>query len=174
MALRRLCHFLREAESAWSEREGELQIGLRVLSTQDLPKPPSKWSVYARPNFVLKDLEHVSQCAYFDYQRERVYIRTDKRFKQINKRFRRKRLPFTPNRQVEIVCETCPHCSSRNITRKYRLKRKTVDLKFFRGGVKKWIVQYVSWGYRCEQCETYFISDQWQTNRFLSQPGLVR
>jgi len=26
-----------------------------------------------RQNFVLKDLERASECAYFDYQRDRVY-----------------------------------------------------------------------------------------------------
>ena len=49
---------------------------------------PKKWPIYGRPNFVLKDLERASECAYFDYQRDRVYVRTEKRFKSINRRAR--------------------------------------------------------------------------------------
>jgi hypothetical protein len=129
--------------------------------------------VYGRPNFVLSDLEHASQCAYFDYQRERVYVRTNKRFRQINRRSKSPRVPFTPNKRVVIECETCPTCGQSNIKKRHRLNLKTVDLKFLRGGVKKWIVAYRSWGYKCEDCGARFRPTEWPEDRSLYQAGLA-
>jgi predicted RecB family nuclease len=89
LALRALCHFLSEVESGRPGAQSNDGCPLGVVSTEDLPKPQRKWPIYGKPTFVLKDLEHASQCAYFDYQRERVYVRTDKRFKRINRRSKR-------------------------------------------------------------------------------------
>jgi predicted RecB family nuclease len=173
LALKRICDFIVRAEAARSEpgtQDGNIPS---VIQTSGLPKPPQKYPVYGRSTFVLNDLERANQCAYFDYQRERVYVRTNKRFKQINRRSQRPHLPFTSNKRVVIECKTCPSCRGDDLKRKHRLNRKTVDLKFLRGGVKKWIVKYHSWRYNCENCGTLFRSEDWLENRSLYQPGLV-
>src|SRR5262249_53429626 len=97
VALKRACDFLASIEAV--KTDGETQQGTvpSIIQTSELPKPSQKWPVYGRPTFVLNDLQRASECAYFDYQRERVYLRTDKRFKQINKRAKEPRSPFTPN-----------------------------------------------------------------------------
>jgi hypothetical protein len=53
------------------------------------------------------------------------------------------------------------------------IRRKTVDMKFFKGGVKKWIVSYLSWAYECRGCGVSFTSDEWRKDRTLYQNGLV-
>jgi len=40
-----------------------------------------------------------------------------------------------------------------------QVKRTAVDLKFFRGGVKKWITDYLSWNYKCTKCGTLFVPE---------------
>jgi hypothetical protein len=143
------------------------------MQTSNLPKPSRKWPTYGRVNFALSDLERASQCAYFDYQRERVYVRTNKRFKQINKRSKRVHRPFTPTKRLVIECNTCPSCGSRDIKRRNKLRRKTVDLKFFKGGMKKWIVLSRSWAYACETCGARFRPPEWPNDQTLYQLGLV-
>jgi hypothetical protein len=34
-----------------------------------------------------------------------------------------------------------------------------VDLKFFRGGVKKWITDHLSWNYKCTKCGALFVPE---------------
>jgi uncharacterized protein YprB with RNaseH-like and TPR domain len=173
LALKAVCDFLAEVESGCPRAESKEGCPLAVASTEDLPKPQRKWPIYGRPTFALKDLEHASQCAYFDYQRERVYVRTDKKFKRINRRSKPKRLPFTPNKKVVLECTQCPTCGNPTIRRRNRLKRKTVDIKFFESGLKKWIVAYSSWTYGCEACGNRFTSADWQAARTMYQNGLV-
>jgi predicted RecB family nuclease len=172
-ALKAVCDFIAHAVTATPGPCSEGGQAPEVMPTSELPKPPSTWPVYGRPNFVLGDFERASQCAYFDYQRERVYVRTDKRFKQINRRAKPPRLPFTPNKRIVIACEACPMCGSSKIKRRNGLRRKTVDVKFFKGGVKKWIVVYLSWTYQCDGCGARFQPEEWLADRSLYQPGLA-
>ena len=39
---------------------------------------------YARLDYVSKDIEVITKCAYFEYQRNKIYLRTNKNFKRIN------------------------------------------------------------------------------------------
>jgi predicted RecB family nuclease len=173
MALKTICDFVALAVTAMPEATGSGANEPSIMRTSDLPKPTRKWPGYGRMNFALGDLERASQCAYFDYQRERVYVRTNKRFKQINRRSKRTHRPVTPNKRVVIECGTCPSCGGKNIKRKNRLRRKTVDLKFFKGGVKKWVVFSRSWAYACETCGARFRPPEWRIDHTLYQPGLV-
>jgi predicted RecB family nuclease len=173
LAVKALCDFLVRVERGRTAGEGQNEEAPGFTSTQDLPKPQRNWPHYGRQTFALADLERVNECAYFDYQRERVYVRTEKRFKRINKRAKLKRLPLTANKKVVIECGQCPFCGSQKVRRKHRLRRKTVDMKFFTGGVKKWVVQYVSWAYQCGECGGQFLSDRWPRDRSLYQPGLA-
>src|SRR5262245_46351888 len=47
------------------------------------------------------------------------------------------------------------------------------DMKFFKGGVKKWIVAYHSWAYQCDGCGARFHPKEWLPGRSLYQPGLA-
>jgi hypothetical protein len=69
--------------------------------------------------------------------------------------------------------KACPGCGATKIKRKNRLRGKTVDMKFFKGGVKKWIVEYRSWAYQCDSCGTRFLPNEWLPDRSLYQRGLA-
>ena len=34
-----------------------------------------------------------------------------------------------------------------------------IDLKFFKGGVKKWVTDHLSWNYKCTKCGALFIPE---------------
>jgi predicted RecB family nuclease len=172
-ALKTVCEFVARAEMARPEPGVEAGSKPGIMSTSDLPKLSSKWPFYGRPTFLLDDLARASQCAYFDYQRERVYVRTDKRFKQITKRSKPSRAPCTPNKRVVIECESCPSCGGTSLKKRHRLRRKTVDMHFFKGGLKKWIVHYRSWAYQCDSCGARFFPKDWSEDRSIYQAGLM-
>src|SRR5262249_54255038 len=72
-----------------------------------------------------------------------------------------------------LECARCSNCGSHNIKRRNRIRRKTVDMRFSNGGVKKWIVSYRSWSYKCEDCETRFKPENWPGDHALYQPRLA-
>jgi len=137
-----------------------------IVNTNDLHISSGKRAAWGKIDFVFDDMELINQCAYFDYQRERIFLRTNKEFKKINsrkgknKRVKNARM-LTPNKSIELHCKQCPNCNNFHIKEKQKRNRKITDLKFFKGGVKKWIIHYYSQTYYCEMCQSIFLPDDW-------------
>src|SRR3954452_25588501 len=91
-----------------------------VVRVQDLDKLayPQKWR---RTKFLHADFEFVNNCAYFDYQRQRVFVRTSKTLKKhrrrpglhLNRRIR-------ANRRVEITASKCPACGDTKLLERFQ------------------------------------------------------
>ena len=64
--------------------------------------------------FVHPDYEYINNCAYFDYQRERVYVRTSKtlRKRRAGKKPSQNRT-LKASQQVMVEASQCPMCQSR-------------------------------------------------------------
>src|SRR5262249_11541710 len=56
-----------------------------VVHTQDLQKAPGRRHRFGRKDSSLPGFDYVNQCAYFDYQRDKVFARTHSRVKTIKK-----------------------------------------------------------------------------------------
>ena len=70
---------------------------------------------WCRAKFAMEDLDHINRCAYFDYQREKVCLRTSKAVRRACLKDRkRRRAPKLPvDREVEITSGICPGCKGR-------------------------------------------------------------
>src|SRR5262244_646954 len=55
----------------------------KLARTQELMADRPRWQKFGPREYTLSDFKHVVQCSYFDYQREKVFIRTHKHFKAI-------------------------------------------------------------------------------------------
>src|SRR5262249_62118776 len=99
-------------------------------STDDVARRRSRFVGFGRATFALNDLERVSNCAYFDYQRERVFVRTDKKVAKLVKRAKKKPPAPKPNQLVELSCESCVLCGSREIKAGPKVRRRQTDLRF--------------------------------------------
>ena len=113
---------------------------------------------FGRNPFFSPDMEWINRCAYFDYQRERVYIRTSN---QVKRSEQRKRQRQQPKHRVnsEVICEPptfCSRCGGPSVTKYDRLTKLVQDLRLVKGGAKRWIVRYRSYRYECHQCGTVF------------------
>lgn len=160
-ALKSLYDFIADVIESTPGNVGEQHI----VRTDKLPKSPTKWFTYGRPDFQLHEFERINECAYFDYQREHVFVRTNRRFKTINRRANRKLSVPNLNRTIELTCSRCLYCSSRRLKAGRRATRTLIDLRFSRAGVKRWITRYVSWWYRCRKCGRVFLPEGWPTSR---------
>ena len=159
MALKVVNDFILSLSTSRSEGVLTSPEGSQVIRTDDLRQTPQKWHPFRDPDFVVKDLDYVNKCAYFDYQPERVYVRPDKTYKKIIRRESpREPSLSSPAIQVHLSCQQCPTCSSKQILKQSTRSRNVVDLNFVRGGVRKVIKGYISEQYRCTKCRTIFVS----------------
>jgi predicted RecB family nuclease len=97
-----------------------------IISTSDLQRSPGLSHRFGKISFVFPELDFVNKCAYFDYQREKVYVRTNKTLKGIQKVKRRERKTTRPNIQIELLTKRCPSCGSKNLERQPSCHRSKV------------------------------------------------
>lgn len=122
---------------------------------------------FGRTDYQIKDFDVITKYAYFDYQREKIYLKTDKNVrKAAKKKIKSLKSANRINKIVEMPFPvTCPVCHFNQFSR-HEIKRKTViDLKFFNGGVKKWIIQYKRGRVKCRYCQNVFTPDEYKRLR---------
>ena len=141
-----------------------------IASVQDVEKL-SDFRTWRRVNFVHPDYEVVNNCAYFDYQRERVYVRTSKTLRK-NKTGKTP----SPNRKLKrsqhlvIVATHCPGCQStdiisgvkKQIRRQEPRVKRAFDLVLTASGVRRRVIEYRTSVHRCLRCGAEFIPEQYQ------------
>jgi predicted RecB family nuclease len=119
----------------------------------------SKWRTFKS---VVADLELINNAAHWNYQRDRVFVRSGAAKRRTTKRIRSRR----PVRKAEISVvlkppTSCPKCGKRR-RRKGRLFFRTVqDLVFSRGSVKGRFVNYVFQTYNCRTCGHAYNVHEW-------------
>jgi predicted RecB family nuclease len=117
---------------------------------------------FSKQTFFCPDLEHINRCAYSDYQREKVYVRTSAAVrKSVRRRSLAARKKLKVNEDVECPRpDKCPECGWAKIYHfRSRWDRKVIlDLKYTASGVKRWVVRYSSMRYQCGKCRATFTS----------------
>ncbi|MBT7616763.1 MAG: IS66 family transposase [Calditrichaeota bacterium] len=138
-----------------SKNEEERTIEpFEIASIEDLKvETPFK---FGTNKFLIEELEFINKCAYFDYQRERVFFREEKT--KVNSKRRKKKVnKIQINKRVEIETEIrCPRCGNDDFY-KHDEKFKTVyDLFYLKYGIKRWVVEYHAYRSRCKSCNKTF------------------
>src|SRR5271157_5096555 len=120
-------------------------------------------------DFAVPEMGFINKCARFNYQRDKVLLRTDPAVRASIRRKRARARPIQkPN--AEVRCEPavrCPACGGIRLTslRSHSDSKLVYDLKFTRIGVKRWVVRYSSKRRRCLECKKSFYSDSYPTNQ---------
>jgi hypothetical protein len=157
LALKDLTNFLIRQTAATAENQ---ENGVKVSHTKDLLSERPHWKIFAPKQYASEDLRLINKCAYFDYQREKVLVRTHRGFRAINKRSRRrKRTLLGRNETTKIGMTSCPICESRRIDALKEMSYLSLDLRFSPVGVKKWIKDTHSFRYLCQKCGSCFSSE---------------
>jgi predicted RecB family nuclease len=107
--------------------------------------------------FCLDEFAYVNKAAYFDYQREKVFVRTNKKLRSLQKK-KRTRYSLRANKVVKLKCIKCPCCRSLGLQIvPDKMRNKTVfDLRFFKHGLKRVVTKYLANLYMCPTCEECF------------------
>jgi predicted RecB family nuclease len=173
-ALKRVTEFVYAANAAIDTMAGSQERAVNdppVASVQDLDRVADerKWG---KVRFFHPDFEFVNDCAYFDYQRQRVFVRTSKTLKRNHKRsgsqINRK---LRVSRRVEITSSKCPTCGEREIIRWKHGRRVTnqtprhkraFDLIFTNSGIKRRVIECRAAVHECRGCGHVFIPERYE------------
>jgi predicted RecB family nuclease len=107
-------------------------------------------------NFAVPAFEGINAAAYWDYQRNKVYVRSSHRLQQVSQA--RKRCSHKPqriNKLIDVADERpacCARCGATIIYRNGRFTHTVYDLRFSASGIKRWIVRYLFNRYVCRAC----------------------
>jgi predicted RecB family nuclease len=123
----------------------------------------SKDTLWPRFSSEIKSFEVINKAARWNYQRERVYIRTDQVLKKAPARLRRSTQGRTanPNKKINYQRDAiCPVCGRK--PKFVGFQKKTVfDIRFSRYGIRRWVVAYRYAVYWCRVChKTLGIPDE--------------
>jgi len=112
---------------------------------------------FKRNTFAFPELDAINEAAYWDYQRERIYVKSDGKSRKSSRKPKGIKKILKPDRTIELSGpELCKGCGSNMLYRNGRKTRTIVDLKFMKYGVRRWIVRYMFHRYKCKVCETTF------------------
>src|SRR5262249_34670545 len=106
-ALKRVTEFV--CESLSRERTApNLPGDPEVANVEDLSAAARKDDWNRRSPF-FPDFKFINKCAYFDYQRDRVFVRTNRTLARLRKKAKpHKRRTYRINRTIEIRLQRCP------------------------------------------------------------------
>ena len=142
LALRRVTEFVRSVcENGLGETKGsEPEV---ASATEELAVAGRH---FGKIKFFCSELDYINKCAYSDYQREKIYVRTSPAVrKSLRRKQRVKKKKVKVNREVIFPRpKVCPKCGGTDLKLHYiQHARKVVnDLKFTASGVKRWCVCY--------------------------------
>ena len=110
---------------------------------------------FGNNDFQIKELEDVNKFAYFNYQRDKVYIKTNPYLVKNKKRaenYNKEQKQLKPNKTVFLPPpKNCLICSG-TTTLYDKLQRTNIDLKINNYGIKRIITDYRSKRYECKNC----------------------
>ena len=108
--------------------------------------------------FALPEMETINKAAYWDYQRERVYVRSGKKIRAAVPATTRHAKPKQNATIGYLAASDCPTCKSKKIYSHGTSSKTVIDLRFMKYGIKRWVVRYMIHRQRCQSCGTIFKS----------------
>jgi len=113
---------------------------------------------FGEVKFVLPEFKEINKAAYWDYQRNKVYVRSNPRVKRQSRALKHQSslLEVRINKVVALEEQrpnSCHRCNSTLIYRYGKLSQTVYDLKLSPSGVKRWITRYSFSRFICWHCK---------------------
>ncbi len=127
--------------------------------------------------FNMPEFDYINKCAYFDYQRSKIFWRTDDNLRKAIRRKARKR--SARQRANKVVRSEhsrrrkCPYCRKGKLVTAHAVSKTTYDLKFTPSGVKRWVVKYVGRKKKCKRCKKLIAPRPYPDTTHSYQHGLL-
>jgi hypothetical protein len=132
---------------------GNEQSGAKVAHTDDICRSRPRWRMFAPKDYALEDLHQITKCGYFDYQREKIFVKTHRFFRKFADANRKaKHQSLRTSKFVDLICKKCPSCGAKNLQRADCQCRYSLDLKFSKSGAKRVVICSRCWKYTFLGC----------------------
>jgi len=112
-----------------------------------------KWCVL---DYELEDFNRINYISYFNYQRNKIYLRTNRNVKKAVKRAEKKnkKRKLKVDKYIDVFYEEWPFCKGSSfLTRSYS-KVIVVDLKFIKNEIKRCVKEYTGGIQICTTCNS--------------------
>lgn len=152
-AVELLANKLIDLHRASAESEGSLPNEVVDIAKMKREHPYG----FKRNTFAFPELNAINNAAYWDYQRDRVYVKSDANLEYSLARPSKSRKVLRPNKTIECRRpRTCPKCASARVVKHTKCSKTVCDLKFMQHGIKRWITRYRFHRYMCQNCGAGF------------------
>lgn len=113
---------------------------------------------FRRVQFRLPELEAINRAAYWDYQRDKILVKSSARLQRIAAQSRkRRRVKLRVNETVRCPAPVrCPECGGPKLWKHGAASRTVFDVKFGASSIKRWVTKYLLARYLCRQCGATF------------------
>jgi predicted RecB family nuclease len=166
LALRRVAELVRMIGGEVAKDSGVPEIncgGCVVERAEEVNHTPGCNREFRRSTFALPDLEFVNRCAYFDYQRDKIFLRTNDAIRAVSKRKERAR-KLRINKVIEVRSRKCPRCNSTAIVRHDgNVHTKTsYNLVVTGSGIRRQVILCKALLHYCKDCCRYFLPPRYK------------
>ncbi|MGM0505015.1 MAG: TM0106 family RecB-like putative nuclease [Bacteroidota bacterium] len=94
-----------------------------------------KWGT---TDYKINDFDQINRVSYFNYQRDKIYFRTNNTIKKIIKRKEKgQNKKIKIDKHINLFYDVCPFCGSNSLFKKSSSYGIVVDLEFIRNGIKR-------------------------------------
>lgn len=168
-ALRTVTEFLCDTSIGSLTRQSTITPNVAPVTEFDRLANKQTWG-----KFVHADFDFINKRAYFDYQREHVFVRTKAALRQrSNPRLQQRKWKNQAIRatdRIEITTSQCPRCQSKDLEviptsqrpKDVQTRRKRAyDIIVTPGAIKRRVIDVRAVAYRCLQCEHCFVSNEY-------------
>ena len=121
----------------------------------DRLKPLPRFNLINKDGAALPEFKEINKAAYWDYQRDRVYVRSSKIIKRASQnapKHRATRLPIKVGIEYPRP-SSCPRCGGINLDLRGKTNLLTYDVRFMRSGVRGFVRRQIWPRYYCARCE---------------------
>jgi len=110
-------------------------------------------------HFACEDFDVINKCSYFDYQQQRVHIRSRTTSRRSVGAAKRKLGKPRISQKIRLTARKCPECGSGSIfeSGRFTSKKLVYDLRFTVSGVKRRLIECQARTYRCRDCGKGFL-----------------
>ena len=121
----------------------------------DRLKPLPRFNLISKDGAALPEFTEINKAAYWDYQRDRVYVRSSKTIKRASQNALKHRATRLP---VKVGIEypppsSCPRCGGVDLDLRGKTNLLTYDVSFMRSGVRGFVRRQIWPRYYCARCQ---------------------
>jgi predicted RecB family nuclease len=145
------------AALACQERVGLASETTGRLEVVVADKLDSKVTMWPKFTTSIQSFEAINEAARWNYQRDRIYIRTDTELKKAERK-KKSLVKRAVHISKAVVCEplrVCPRCQRKGTQTFRTITKRLQDLRFSRAGVTGWVVKYQFQVFWCPACRAF-------------------